>query len=88
MKKRNDKTLTLRVYDGGMWGHHAITAGPEWRREVLTGGPPPDHVAVHVMTVRDGCEQWNCISLTPRRARKVAARMLEIAEVIEARHEG
>lgn len=59
-----------------------VTVRNEWRRGVIgeSGKVWPDHVLLDVGVVRNGREEWNCISLTPERARKIAAALLKAAE--------
>lgn len=40
---------------------------------------PPDSVLLDIGVVRDGCVEWNCAFLTPRRARAIAAALLKAA---------
>lgn len=71
----------------------ALSAGPdyaigvrnEWRRGVISenGKARPDHVLLDAATRRAGVVEWNSISLTPARARKVAAALLKAAAEAE-----
>lgn len=72
-----------------------VGARNEWRRGVISenGKAKPDHVLLDVGVMRPTGKQpegvtisaveWNCASLTPRQARRLAAALLTAAKECE-----
>jgi hypothetical protein len=60
-----------------------VTVRNCWLRGVISeNGAKPDHVLLDVGIFREQME-WNSVSLTPARARRVAAALLKAAAEVE-----